>query len=92
MTHKWRSVARLLGVVILMAYWAGSGWAQTQGGITGTVRDSSGAAIPGADTPREGPREGRVEPEGVGQRDVAGIGDPDVEVEAPRDLVDAHVW
>jgi len=32
--------------VILLASWVVTGRAQTQGGITGTVTDSSGAAIP----------------------------------------------
>src|SRR6187401_1321556 len=48
MTHRSRSVARLLTVVILLASWVVTGRAQTQGGITGTVTDSSGAAVPGA--------------------------------------------
>ena len=51
MRHRSRSVARLLTVVILLATsypWVVTGRAQTQGGITGTVTDSSGAAIPGA--------------------------------------------
>ena len=48
MTHRSRSIARLLTVVILLASWVVTGRAQTQGGITGTVTDSSGAAIPGA--------------------------------------------
>src|SRR5580765_3993773 len=48
MRHRSRSVARLLAVVILLASWVVTGRAQTQGGITGTVTDSSGAAIPGA--------------------------------------------
>src|SRR4051794_19967060 len=48
MKHRSRSVARLLTVVILLASWVVTGRAQTQGGITGTVTDSSGAAIPGA--------------------------------------------
>ena len=34
---------------MLLASWVVTGRAQTQGGITGTVTDSSGAAIPGAD-------------------------------------------
>jgi len=41
-------VARLLGVLVLLGCWVVTGSAQTQGGITGTVRDTSGAAIPGA--------------------------------------------
>ena len=48
MRHRSRSVARLLTVVILLASWVVTGRAQTQGGITGTVTDSSGAAVPGA--------------------------------------------
>src|SRR3954464_3548152 len=48
MRHRSRSVARLLTVVILVASWIVTGRAQTQGGITGTVTDSSGAAVPGA--------------------------------------------
>src|SRR3954469_4065698 len=48
MRHRSRSVARLLSVVILLASSVVTGRAQTQGGITGTVTDSSGAAIPGA--------------------------------------------
>src|SRR6478672_10031732 len=51
MRHRSRSVARLLTVVILLATsypWVVTGRAQTQGGITGTVTDSSGAAVPGA--------------------------------------------
>ena len=48
MRHRSRSVARLLGVVILLASWVVTGRAQTQGGISGTVTDSSGAAVPGA--------------------------------------------
>jgi hypothetical protein len=34
--------------VLLLASWVAPGWAQTQGGITGTVTDASGGAIPGA--------------------------------------------
>ena len=48
MRHRSRLVARLLTVVILLASWVVTGRAQTQGGITGTVTDSSGAAVPGA--------------------------------------------
>src|SRR5215831_17408973 len=51
MRHRSRSVARLLAIVILVAScypWVATGRAQTEGGITGTVTDSSGAAIPGA--------------------------------------------
>jgi hypothetical protein len=43
-----RSVVRLLTVVILLASWVVTGRAQTQGGITGTVTDTSGASVPGA--------------------------------------------
>src|SRR5437763_1134351 len=49
MRHSARSVARLLIVTIVLASWVMTARAQTQGGITGTVTDSSGAAIPGAD-------------------------------------------
>src|SRR6266508_859705 len=45
MRHRSRSVARLLTVLILLASWAGTARAQTQGGITGLVTDSSGAAV-----------------------------------------------
>ena len=48
MTHRSRSVARVLGVAMLLAAWVVTGQAQTQGGISGPVTDSSGAAIPGA--------------------------------------------
>lgn len=48
MRHWSGSVGRLLTVVILLAAWVVTGRAQTQGGITGTVTDSSGAPIPGA--------------------------------------------
>ena len=48
MNDRSRSVARLLGVVILLAAWVATGGAQTQGGISGLVTDSSGAAVPGA--------------------------------------------
>src|SRR3954469_19959893 len=48
MRHRSRSVARLIGVVILLAAWVVTGQAQTQGGISGLVTDSSGAAVPGA--------------------------------------------
>ena len=48
MRHRSRSVARLIGVLILLTSWVGTGLAQTQGGITGTVSDTSGAPIPGA--------------------------------------------
>ena len=48
MRHRSRSVARLLTVVILLASWVVTGRAQTQGGITGTVTDTSGAGVPGA--------------------------------------------
>ena len=49
MRHRSRSVARLLTVVILLASWVVTGRAQTQGGISGLVTDSSGAAMSGAD-------------------------------------------
>jgi hypothetical protein len=49
MRHRARSVARLLIVMIVLAFWVMTARAQTEGGITGTVTDSSGAAIPGAD-------------------------------------------
>ena len=49
MRHRSRAFARLLGVLVLIAGWASPGLAQTQGGVTGTVTDTSGAAIPGAD-------------------------------------------
>ncbi|MEO8484623.1 MAG: carboxypeptidase regulatory-like domain-containing protein, partial [Acidobacteriota bacterium] len=48
MKHRSRSVARLLTVVILLASWVATGRAQTQGGVTGKVTDTSGAAVPGA--------------------------------------------
>src|SRR3954462_2236434 len=48
MTQRSLSVARVLGVVILLAAWAATTQAQTQGGISGLVTDSSGAAVPGA--------------------------------------------
>jgi hypothetical protein len=48
MRHRSRSVARLLAIVILVSSWVATGRAQTEGGITGTVTDSSGAAVPGA--------------------------------------------
>jgi hypothetical protein len=48
MTHRSRSVARLLGVATLLAVWVATVQAQTQGGISGLVTDSSGAAVPGA--------------------------------------------
>ena len=44
-----RSLGRLLAVAILLAAWAATGRAQTQGGISGLVTDSSGAAIAGAE-------------------------------------------
>ena len=44
-----RSIARLLGVVIVLTAWGVTARAQTQGGINGTVTDTSGASIPGAD-------------------------------------------
>ena len=48
MRHRSGSVARLLTVVILLTAWVATAWAQTQGGISGLVTDSSGGAIPGA--------------------------------------------
>ena len=48
MRDRSRSVARLLGVAMLLAAWVVTGQAQTQGGISGPVTDSSGAAVPGA--------------------------------------------
>ena len=48
MRHRSGSVARLLTVVILLASWVATGSAQTQGGVTGTVTDPSGAVIPQA--------------------------------------------
>ena len=48
MRHRSRSVARLLTVVILLASWVVTGRAQTQGGVTGKVTDTSAAAVPGA--------------------------------------------
>src|SRR5204862_3641065 len=48
MRHWSRSVARLLGVAMLLALWVVTGHAQTQGAISGAVTDTSGAAIPGA--------------------------------------------
>ena len=48
MRHWSRSVARLLGVAMLLAIWVVTGNAQTQGAISGAVTDTSGAAIPGA--------------------------------------------
>src|SRR6188768_2021576 len=48
MRHWSRSVARLLGVAMLLALWVVTGNAQTQGAISGAVTDTSGAAIPGA--------------------------------------------
>ena len=47
-TQRLRSVGRVLGVAMLLALWVVPGWAQTQGGISGLVTDSSGAAVPGA--------------------------------------------
>jgi len=49
MRHRSRSLARLLTLLILLASWAGTARAQTQGGITGLVTDSSGAVVSGAD-------------------------------------------
>src|SRR6476659_1938846 len=73
MRHRSRSVARLLTVVILLAScwpWVVTGRAQTQGGITGTVTDSSGAAVPGAsvtvtNTATRGTRETTTNADGV---------------------------
>jgi hypothetical protein len=48
MKHASRSITRLLGVAILLATWVATARAQTQGGISGLVTDSSGGAIPGA--------------------------------------------
>src|SRR5216110_1678487 len=48
MRHKSHSVARLFGVVLLLISWVVTGHAQTEGAISGTVTDSSGAAVPGA--------------------------------------------
>jgi len=48
MRHRSRSVARLLGVAMLLAIWVVTGNAQTQGAISGAVTDTSGASIPGA--------------------------------------------
>src|SRR3954467_11558391 len=51
MRHMSRSFARLLTVLILLATscpWVVTGRAQTQGAVTGTVTDTSGASIPGA--------------------------------------------
>ena len=49
MRHRSRSLARLLTVLILLASWAGTARAQTQGGIDGRVTDPSGSAMSGAD-------------------------------------------
>ena len=49
MMDRCRSAARLLSVALLLAAFVEPGWAQTQGAITGTVADTSGASIPGAD-------------------------------------------
>ena len=70
MRHWSSSVARLLTVVILLASWVVTGRAQTQGGITGTVTDSSGAPIPGAsvtvtNTATRGTRETTTNAEGL---------------------------
>src|SRR4051812_12329568 len=48
MRYRSRSLARLLTVLILLASWVVTGRAQTQGAVTGTVTDTSGASIPGA--------------------------------------------
>jgi hypothetical protein len=70
MRHWSSSVGRLLTVVILLAAWVVTGRAQTQGGITGTVTDSSGAPIPGAsvtvtNTATRGTRETTTNAEGL---------------------------
>ncbi len=48
MTHSSRLVARVLGVAMLLAASVVPSRAQTQGGISGLVTDSSGAPVPGA--------------------------------------------
>src|SRR4029078_13259346 len=48
MRHWSRSVARLLGMAMLLDIWVVTGNAQTQGAISGAVTDTSGAPIPGA--------------------------------------------
>src|SRR5689334_17237596 len=48
MRHTSRSFARLIGVLILLASWGATARAQTQGGISGTITDTSRAAVPGA--------------------------------------------
>jgi hypothetical protein len=48
MGHRWRLLARLLTVAMLLMAWVETGLAQTQGAINGTVTDTSGASIPGA--------------------------------------------
>jgi hypothetical protein len=49
MTDRARSVARVLGMAMLLAAWVVPGRAQTQGGIDGRVTDPSGSAMAGAD-------------------------------------------
>jgi hypothetical protein len=49
MTQGSQSVARALGMAMLLVAWAVTARAQTQGGISGLVTDSSGAAMSGAD-------------------------------------------
>ena len=49
MTQGSPSVARALGMAMLLVAWAVTARAQTQGGIGGLVTDSSGAAMSGAD-------------------------------------------
>ena len=70
MRHRSGSIARLLTVVILLASWVVTGRAQTQGGVTGTVTDSSGAPIAGAsvtvtNTATRGTRETTTNAEGL---------------------------
>lgn len=49
MRHTSRSTARLLVVVLFLGAWVAPARAQTQGGISGLVTDSSAAPIAGAD-------------------------------------------